>query len=81
MLYGDENECTAVMCDRPPTMTLDLTITVGQEREAMEQEIPYCDDHIGWFYRSFMRKSYDTDVRGITILLDVDDQFKSFDRS
>lgn len=75
------SECTAIVCGDPATLAIDVTIRAGKDREPWPQQIPYCDKHFGWFYRSLARKSYDTEVNGVTILLDVDDQFNSLYKS
>lgn len=70
----DENKCTAVVCSAPPTMKLRVRVT--SPHVLYVDEIPYCDEHIGWFYRSFSRKSYKgIDVLGIDIIVSVDEEF------
>lgn len=68
-------ECTRIDCHKEATVTLDLTIPLGNTDETFDQEIPYCDNDIGWFFRSFSRKSYHVTVRGITVIKDLDDEF------
>lgn len=65
-------ECSAIRCHQEATMTLDLRTTY-EDDFTHEDSIPYCDDDLGWFYRSFSRKSYQTEILGVTILRDLDD--------
>lgn len=71
-------ECRQVMCSKEATMTLDVTVPLAGSGKTFDQEIPYCDDCLGWFYRSFMRKSYNVTVRGITVIKDPDVEFDNY---
>lgn len=72
----DETACTAIRCHDMPTMALVLRISYPNSLDGFIDEVPYCDEHIGWFYRSFSRKSYEnTEVLGIKILIDADAEF------
>lgn len=73
-MINEDGTCTQVMCNNQATMTLDLTVPL-HNGDMYEQSVPYCDEDLGWFYRSFMRKSYNVKVRGITILKDLDEEF------
>lgn len=65
-------ECLQINCHNEATMTLDVTVPYGDSGKTFDQELPYCDNDLGWFYRSFMRKSYRVEVRGITVIKDLD---------
>ena len=72
----DENKCTAIVCSKKPTMKLRIRVT-SQRGVDYVGEIPYCDDHIGWFYRSFSGESYEnTEVLGIDIIVSADEEFR-----
>lgn len=70
----DDNTCTEIRCTLRPTMA--VLLNLSHPSGGIDQEIPYCDGHIGWFYRSFSRESYDSvQVCGIKILLSADEEF------
>jgi hypothetical protein len=69
-------ECRAVVCNKKATMSITVAVTFDFGRDTMIDEVPYCDEHTGWFYRSFSRPSYsNVEVVGINILLDCDTEF------
>jgi hypothetical protein len=82
-MIDPDGKCTAIRCNKPATMTLDLKVVREKDENhqgyEFEQEIPYCDECLGWFYRSFSRKSYHTTIRGVTILVDLDEEFGHLD--
>jgi hypothetical protein len=73
-------ECRRINCAQEATMTLDLTVPLGDSGETFNQELPYCDNDLGWFYRSFARKSYKVTIRGITVIKDLDVVFNNLSK-
>lgn len=46
-------KCTTVFCDKVATMTLDILLLREAGRAADAKSYPYCDEHLGMFYRTF----------------------------
>ena len=68
--------CFSIRCDNEATMAIRLrTRFPGTDDDDYEHAPQYCDDCLGWFYRSFARKSYNTEVLGVDILKDMDEDF------
>lgn len=70
-----KTECTAIVCSKEATMEIVTSVTFTNSEPHVDS-VPYCDEHLGWFYRSFSRPSYkEVEVVGINILLDCDTEF------